>query len=83
MQIDVSLIGALLVIEMGSRDGARQSLAPLADTLVKLRVPEPTGVETIAASFRGAPKARTRNPYGLACCQGFRARRAASRNDRA
>jgi hypothetical protein len=43
MQIDVRLVGALLVIEMGSRDGARRSLAPLADTLAKLRVPEPTG----------------------------------------
>jgi len=41
MQIEVRLIGALLVIEMGSRDGARQSLAPLADTLAKLRTPEP------------------------------------------
>jgi hypothetical protein len=41
MQIDVRLVGALLVIEMGSRDGARQSLAPLADTLARLRAPEP------------------------------------------
>ena len=43
MQIDVRLVGALLVIEMGSRDAARQSLAPLADTLARLRAPEPTG----------------------------------------
>jgi hypothetical protein len=41
MQVEVRLIGTLLVIEMGSRDGARQSLAPLADTLAKLRTPEP------------------------------------------
>lgn len=39
MQIDVRLVGALLVIEMGSRDGARSSLAPLAETLARLRVP--------------------------------------------
>ncbi len=41
MQIDVRLVGTLLVIEMGSRDAARQSLAPLADTLARLRVPAP------------------------------------------
>ena len=40
MQIDVRLVGALLVIEMGSRDAARRSLAPLADTLARLRAPE-------------------------------------------
>ena len=40
MQIDVRLVGALLVIEMGSRDAARRSLAPLADTLARLRTPE-------------------------------------------
>ena len=42
MQIDVRLVGALLVIEMGSQDGARRSLAPLAETLARLRAPEPT-----------------------------------------
>lgn len=39
MQIDVGLVGTLLVIDMGSRDGARQSLTPLAETLARLRTP--------------------------------------------
>jgi hypothetical protein len=43
MQIDVRLVGALLVIEMGSQDAARRSLAPLADTLARLRAPGPPG----------------------------------------
>jgi hypothetical protein len=42
MQIDVRLVGTLLVIDVGSRDAARRSLAPLADTLATLRAPEPT-----------------------------------------
>jgi hypothetical protein len=41
MQIDVRLVGALLVIDMGSRDAARQALAPLAETLARLRSPAP------------------------------------------
>jgi ERCC4-type nuclease len=40
MQIDVGLVGTLLVIEIGSQDAARRSLAPLADTLARLRAPE-------------------------------------------
>jgi hypothetical protein len=39
MQIDVRLVGALLVIQMGSREGARKSLAPLGETLARLRTP--------------------------------------------
>jgi len=41
MQIDVRLVGALLVIEMGSQHVARRSLEPLADTLARLRALEP------------------------------------------
>ncbi len=41
MQIDVRLVGALLVIDMGSRDAARQALTPLAETLARLRSPAP------------------------------------------
>jgi hypothetical protein len=37
MQIDMRLIGTLLVIDMGNRDAARNSLAPLADLLAQLR----------------------------------------------
>jgi hypothetical protein len=36
MQLDVSLIGVLLVIDLGSRDAARAALAPIEDTLTKL-----------------------------------------------
>ena len=36
MQVDASLIGALIVIDIGSRDAARAALAPIADTLSRL-----------------------------------------------
>jgi len=36
MQLDVSLIGVLLVIDLGSRDAARAALPPIEDTLTKL-----------------------------------------------
>jgi hypothetical protein len=45
MQIDMSLVGVLLVIDMGSRDGARAGLAPIGETLARL-------------SARSAPAAR-------------------------
>jgi hypothetical protein len=38
VQVDAGLVGALLVIEMGSRDAARAALAPIAETLARLRV---------------------------------------------
>jgi hypothetical protein len=37
MQVDVRIIGTLLVIEMGNRDAARDSLAPIAEVLVSLQ----------------------------------------------
>jgi len=36
MQIDMRIVGALLVIDMGSREAARDALAPIADTLARL-----------------------------------------------
>jgi hypothetical protein len=36
MQVDTSLVGAMIVIDIGSREAARSALAPIADTLVKL-----------------------------------------------
>ena len=36
MQIDVRLLGVLLVIDLGNRDAARSALAPVADTLADL-----------------------------------------------
>ena len=36
MQIDVSLVGVLLVIDLGNRDGARAALAPIGEALAKL-----------------------------------------------
>jgi hypothetical protein len=36
-QIDASVVGALIVIDIGSRDAARSALAPIGDTLAKLR----------------------------------------------
>ena len=36
VQIDMSLVGVLLVIDMGSRDGARAGLAPIGETLARL-----------------------------------------------
>jgi len=36
MQIDVGLVGVLLVIDLGNRDGARAALAPIGETLARL-----------------------------------------------
>jgi hypothetical protein len=36
MQIDVSLIGVLLVIDLGNRDGARAGLTPVGEILATL-----------------------------------------------
>jgi hypothetical protein len=36
-QIDAALVGVLIVIDVGSRDAARAALAPLGETLAKLR----------------------------------------------
>ena len=36
MQVDASSIGAMIIIDLGSRDAARAALAPIADTLSKL-----------------------------------------------
>jgi hypothetical protein len=36
-QIDAALVGVLIVIDIGSRDAARAALAPLGETLAKLR----------------------------------------------
>jgi hypothetical protein len=36
MQIDVGLVGVLLVIDLGNRDGARSALAPIGETLARL-----------------------------------------------
>jgi len=36
-RIDASLVGALIVIDIGSRDAARSALAPIGETLAKLR----------------------------------------------
>ena len=36
MQVDASLVGAMIVIDIGSRDAARAALAPIADSLSKL-----------------------------------------------
>jgi hypothetical protein len=35
--IDTSLVGALIVIDIGSRDAAREALKPVGDTLARLR----------------------------------------------
>ena len=45
MQLDVSLVGVLLVIELGNRDGAHAALAPIGEALARL-------------SARSAPPAR-------------------------
>jgi hypothetical protein len=43
MQIDMSIVGALIVISIGSREAARDALAPIGDTLASLRrQPRPT-----------------------------------------
>jgi len=36
LQVDVSLVGVLLVIELGNRDGARSALSSIEDTLTRL-----------------------------------------------
>ena len=36
MEIDVRLLGALLVIDLGSRDAAREALKPVGETLEQL-----------------------------------------------
>jgi hypothetical protein len=36
-QIDASVVGILIVIDIGSRDAARSALAPIGETLAKLR----------------------------------------------
>lgn len=36
-QVDAALVGVLIVIDIGSRDAARAALAPLGETLAKLR----------------------------------------------
>jgi hypothetical protein len=36
MQIDVRLVGVLLVIDLGNRDAARSALAPVEETLTRL-----------------------------------------------
>lgn len=45
MQVDMSLVGVLLVIDLGNRDGARAALTPVGETLARL-------------SGRSAPAAR-------------------------
>jgi hypothetical protein len=36
MQVDMSLVGVLLVIDLGNRDGARAGLAPIGERLARL-----------------------------------------------
>lgn len=37
LEIDTALVGAMIVIDIGSREGARAALAPIGDKLAKLR----------------------------------------------
>jgi hypothetical protein len=37
LQIDMAVIGALIVIDIGSREAARAALAPIGERLVQLR----------------------------------------------
>jgi hypothetical protein len=37
LQIDVAIIGALIVIDIGSREAARAALSPIGERLAKLR----------------------------------------------
>ena len=37
MQIDMAIIGALIVIDIGSREAARAALTPIGERLAKLR----------------------------------------------
>jgi hypothetical protein len=44
MQVDTSIVGALLVIDLGSRDAARNSLAPIEEILLRMQDdPAPPG----------------------------------------
>lgn len=36
MQVDARIVGALIVIDIGSRDAARDALAPIGETLLQL-----------------------------------------------
>jgi hypothetical protein len=36
MQVDARIVGAMIVIDIGSREAAREALAPIADTLSEL-----------------------------------------------
>ena len=36
MQIDMRIVSALIVIDIGSREAARDALAPIAETLSRL-----------------------------------------------
>jgi hypothetical protein len=37
MEVDMAVVGALIVIDIGSREAARTALAPIGETLAKLR----------------------------------------------
>jgi hypothetical protein len=37
LQIDMAIVGALIVIDIGSREAARAALAPIGERLAKLR----------------------------------------------
>jgi hypothetical protein len=37
LEIDTALVGAMIVIDIGSREGARAALAPIGEKLAKLR----------------------------------------------
>ena len=37
MQVDASIVGALLVIDLGSRDAARNALAPIEEILLRMQ----------------------------------------------
>jgi hypothetical protein len=37
MQVDTSIVGALLVIDLGSRDAARKALAPIEEILLRMQ----------------------------------------------
>jgi hypothetical protein len=39
LDVDVRLVGALIVIDIGSRDAAREALKPIGDTLSRLQMP--------------------------------------------
>jgi hypothetical protein len=41
MQVDARIVGALIVIDIGSRDAARDALAPIAESLALLRTSQP------------------------------------------